>query len=252
MYYHESCSVSLNSDTPKGACKPYCSERSLPFSYSSSFRDFYEADSVVPGNDLDSITDANNIGCITESRYLSIEQFNDFSSNGFNIFHLNSRSLIRNFDNIQDYLLLLNHNFIALGFTETWLKENTSPLIHLEGYCFVENHRQVKRGGGVCLFIRNDFVLEVRHDLSFLNNDVESIFIEISVPNVTKRVVIGVIYRPPTGSLANFYNHLCNILSDISSHSKYGFVMGDFNVDLCKHLSRVFKQYCVLRFQSMC
>ena len=70
--------------------------------------------------------------------------------------------------------------------------------------------------------------------MSFLKNDIESIFIEMSIPNVTRRLVIGVIYRPPTGNLVNFNNYLYNILSDISSNVKHGFVMGDFNVDLCK------------------
>lgn len=93
------------------------------------------------------MADVNTIACITESRYLSIEQFNDFSSNGLNVFHLNSRSIVRNFDDIHDFLLLLNHIFVALDFTETWFQENTSPLIHLEGYCLVENPHQVKKGG---------------------------------------------------------------------------------------------------------
>lgn len=93
-----------------------------------------------------------------ETYYFNIDEFNKLPKGFFNIFHLNSRSLSKNIESINDYLSTLNHNFAILGFTETWLKDDFSSLIHIDEYTLLEKHRQNKRGGGICLFIKNDFI----------------------------------------------------------------------------------------------
>ena len=102
----------------------------------------------------------------------------------------------------------LDHNFTAMGFTETWLRDNFSPLIHLNDYSLVENHRKAKKGGGVCLFIKNDVVYSCRNDISPFNDDIESIFVEINVPTLKQKVKVGVVYRPPSGDITSFNDQL--------------------------------------------
>ena len=38
----------------------------------------------------------------------------------FSLFHHNTRSISKKASNIVDYISILNHNFDAIGFTETW------------------------------------------------------------------------------------------------------------------------------------
>ena len=52
-------------------------------------------------------------------------------------------------NDIMDYISLLNCEFDAIGFTETWFSDNISSLIKIDGYNVVESHRQNKKGGGV-------------------------------------------------------------------------------------------------------
>ena len=54
---------------------------------------------------------------------------------------------------------VFKHTFAALRFTETWFQDNVPSLIHFEGDQFFENNRTVQKGGGVCLFLRNDLVV---------------------------------------------------------------------------------------------
>ena len=72
------------------------------------------------------------------------------------------------------------------------------------------------------------------NDISYLNGDIESIFVKINLPYTSKSVVVGIIYRPPKGNVTNFNDLIYNILSNESSMGKPCFVMGDFNLDISK------------------
>ena len=48
------------------------------------------------------------------------------------LIHFNSRSLIKNLDNITDYLETLDHKFPIIAFSESWLNDsNPSPLLSI-------------------------------------------------------------------------------------------------------------------------
>lgn len=64
--------------------------------------------------------------------YYNEEEFNTFSGNLFNegykntfsTFHLNIRSLPKNYDLLVQYLSILNHAFSVLALSETWLNDD--------------------------------------------------------------------------------------------------------------------------------
>ena len=227
-------------------CFP-CTQEALPF---VSFGD--EGDSDYPN--IAPLTDTNksllgNTQSISDHflsipnvcKYYSLEEFNsDPIDSNFDLFHLNCRSLNRNFDKIVDYLSVLKNNFSVLGFTETWLTNNISPLVHLDNYTIVESHRSSRRGGGVCLFVRQDYTYVERPDLSNFDDSIESLFIEISIPVVCKSVVVGVVYRPPNGNTGVFNDCIHDSLCKISNEKNYCFILGDYNIDLLSNRSTDF------------
>ena len=73
-----------------------------------------------------------------------------------------------------------------------------------------------------------------RDDISCFNEDVESIFTEIRNPNKCHNIILCVVYHPPNGSPLLFNDYLYRALNKVPSEVKYRFLMGDFNVDLCK------------------
>ena len=73
--------------------------------------------------------------------------------------------------------------FTAIGVSETWLNETNQNLYGIKGYSQVNNYRPEKRGGCVSLFFNESIEYCRRNDLSFMNNSIESIFVDLSSIN---------------------------------------------------------------------
>jgi exonuclease III len=120
------------------------------------------------------------------------------------------------------------HSFSAIGISETWLTDTMQDLVHISGYKFLSNHRTKKVGDGVGLYVQSD----CEHRRIFSDpNLIESLFVEITVPN-GKNVIIGTVYRPPNHNLVLFLEKFNQILFNISKSNKECYIMGDYNIDM--------------------
>ena len=125
-------------------------------------------------------------GVIGGNKYISIS-----------LFHLNARSLVKNQGALAHLLANINHKFSVLAITEIWVKESNVNDLSFEDYNFVSNHRANKIGGGVGLFIDQNFSYKILPEFNVSDaNIIESLFVEICTPR-HKNIIIGVIYRPP-------------------------------------------------------
>ena len=158
----------------------------------------------------------------------------NINSDVFSLFHLNIRSAPKNLDKLEQYLKNLDHDFSIIGLTETWFKDSNVLTYNLSGYKHEHIFRKVKSGGGVSLFIKENYRYKIRNDLSKLNEYIEVIFVELdrSWVNTAKNVVVGVIYRPPNTDMSLFANSLNELLSQLKSEKKNIYIMGDFNINL--------------------
>jgi len=55
----------------------------------------------------------------------------------FSVIHINARSIFNKLDDLKIILKSFPFSFSAIAITETWLNENTAPLVRLEGYTFL-------------------------------------------------------------------------------------------------------------------
>ena len=96
--------------------------------------------------------------------------------------------------------------------------------------------RQNNKGGGICIFSRNDLKFKLRNDFVFEDDtdDTENPFIEI-INGKFKNIIIGTIYRPPKNRFNKFENDLKTILTKLDKCNKPCYIMGDFNIDLLKY-----------------
>ena len=70
------------------------------------------------------------------------------------MFHLNARSLVKNFDEFQVLLSSINYDFSFIAISETWFKPSTPfDLFNIDGYYLVQVCRQAQTGGGVELYV---------------------------------------------------------------------------------------------------
>ena len=165
----------------------------------------------------------------TESNIISDSKLD--TSNNIFFSHLNIRSLSKNFDQLHNLVNELRFNSAVIAISETWLKDVPSSLFSIERFTLLTNNRTKKRGGGVGLYVTDNLESSMIDELSVMSDELESIFIEITVPG-TQNIVVGEIYRPPNSNPTNFIVTLQNLLSAPSLINKRTFIMGDFNLNL--------------------
>ena len=203
--------------------------------------DPFELNNKEQNDFLDILSDDNvqYTSCGT-SNYIFPEDFHEkFKSHQdyFSVMHLNSRSLCKNFDNLQILLSSLKYNFDILGVSETWFNCNTHlEMYNIENYSLVQICRPDKTGGGVAIYVKNGINYAIRNDLSFCSPELEVIFIEVKGLK-NKSNVFGCVYRPPNTNVSSFNDKLNTCLCVLEKEKKDIYLMGDYNIDLLHHQS---------------
>lgn len=174
----------------------------------------------------------------SNSRYIEVCELSDFfkfqGTSAINIMHLNCRSLRKNYCNVVNLLTSISKPITAIALSETWLTSLNEDTYSLPGYQFVSQTRDDKPGGGVGIFISNDFSFKLRTDLCRNLSCIECLFIE--VPQKGKRnILFGCFYRPPNTDTVLFNTEIVEILKVIENRkNSIVFLAGDFNLDLLK------------------
>ena len=170
-----------------------------------------------------------------QSLYYTLSEFIDRyrdDTSDLKLLHLNVRSLYPKLDEINVILDLMHVNFDFLCFSETWLNLSTVNMIKFESYRHFHVTREYdRRGGGISMFVRNLYSCNQINDLDMCTADIECLFVESS--RLGRKIVVGVIYRPPAGDSAQFLLYLENILHRLSHFScDIIYICGDFNYNL--------------------
>ena len=168
----------------------------------------------------------------TQCRYYDPNSFteqNNTDSGNFFIYHQNIRSFNKNSDEV--FLYIDKKLQIApdvLVFSETWF--NLYDITLIEGYSDFHTVRENRRGGGVSIYVKNNYPSKQLKNLSFINEFIEICGVEINLSPQTKVVILG-LYRPPNASILEF-NIKVNECMNIFSQSTHVYFVGDFNIDL--------------------
>ena len=178
-------------------------------------------------------------------KYYDENTFNDMidgmvkDQTKLSLLHLNVRSLPKNFDAFNEYLQCIKHQFSVIGLSETWHTDASCDLYSLLGYECISRNRINRRGGGVALYINNAIQCKERPDLCIFNDYVECVFVEISFhcSGKSQNAVVGILYRPPNTSMAEFNDNCMNIFDVLKTERKPCYIMGDFNINLFNYES---------------
>ena len=85
------------------------------------------------------------------------------------------------------------------------------------------------------IYLQNDLQYKLPNECKLSDREtVESLFVEITVPN-GKNIIFGSVNGPPNQNTALFLDKFNDILSRISKDNKQCYVMGDFNLDLLQY-----------------
>ena len=79
---------------------------------------------------------------------------------------MNIRSIPKNLDTFSATLSSANMNIDILGFTETWLSPATADCYKISGYTHEYITRPEQKGGGVSMFVNENWRYKIRHDIN--------------------------------------------------------------------------------------
>lgn len=136
--------------------------------------------------------------------------------------HLNKPAVLHDF--------LLDQSVEILSLTETWLSPDTPShvlnSITPSNFSILHKPRLSGRGGGLAFVYRS--YLKVTEIDTPSHSSFESLCINLTL--AAKNVTILAVYRPPSGSMSNFFTEFANLLSDLCSRPSDLLVTGDFNI----------------------
>ena len=105
--------------------------------------------------------------------------------------------------------------------------------IQMDGYSMYSQPSKSSCGG--CVFYVNSRLdHHVRDDLSVIEDNYETIWIEIINHN-SKSLLCCCLHRHPSGDITNFNNHISSTLRKVQKENKSLIIMGDFNINLVNY-----------------
>lgn len=150
-----------------------------------------------------------------------------------NIAHLN----IRCSTNREHYILakeaVIGNKLDVFTVSETWLDSTILDVeVEFPGFYIYRLDRDTRTGGGVRVFVKQDFKVERLHDLSFISeSDLHMLWVKIQVRNF-ESFLICMVYRPPTTFVSCFDVDSSNNLVAALSFNKPIYILGDLNCNV--------------------
>ena len=120
-----------------------------------------------------------------------------------------------------------------LFLSETWLDDTVSDLeVEFAGFNIYRLDRETKVGGGVCVFVKQDFKVDRLYDLSAIaESGLHILWLKIQIRNL-KSFLICTVYRPPNTSINCLDNELSIRLVEALYLNKPIFILGDLNCNM--------------------
>ena len=135
------------------------------------------------------------------------------------ILHLNIRGMYSKLGNLT-YLIdhtLLNRVPDVITLCETWLSRHT-PAFTVPGYKIYRSDRVTRKGGGVCVLIKQGLISREITEVPKELNGVETCCVEVK----TSKGQIGIlsVYRPPNTNPTSFSKTLETLVKKAKRHCK--------------------------------
>ena len=147
----------------------------------------------------------------------------------------NCRSLLPKIEEIVRMVKTASPEFIFL--TETWLDENIDNTeIAIDSYNLCRFDRTLnsgkRSGGGLAIYYKDKLKCVPLPEFDTCNPHIEITWLKLKLVN-TRSIYYGVVYRPPTGNIQNFFE--C-IDAQLNVFNNFGLcevnISGDMNLNL--------------------
>ena len=187
-------------------------------------------------SDSENLAEISEIDQILENckkySYTQIDGMSYDSESSPSIFFNNIDGVASNFDMLHSDLSTIGKQFSVIALAETNIDSSNKDLYCLNGYQSIYQSKLASKRKGSCLamYIKDDYIFTENEEFSQCTKNLECLFITLS--NTSKPMTIGVVYRPPSGSMNEFINELNAIFQKVPTSNV--FITGDYNIDLHK------------------
>lgn len=136
-------------------------------------------------------------------------------------------------EDIENFLSAMNSSIDVLGICETFLSMDSCLSSYIfPGYQMISKVRNRMRQGGLSFLLKNGIKFEERDDLClWIEGKVEIFSVEIVFVE-NKKIVICLVYKPPSTPSVEFLDLFDDYLCKLLSVKNECIIMGDFNFDL--------------------
>ena len=200
-------------------------------------------------NNLDEIEDIKLISDILDScKSYSKQRFNTLTKELLSFKGKYPMSMVfnnidgnsSNFDSFVADVNQYRNKFSIITIAETNIDENHKNLYQICNYNAAYNSKfpGKRKGSGLGIYIHENFQFNKTEKFCQCSENLESLFVQIT--NTENPITVGVIYRPPSGKLTQFYVELEALMRMLPD--KNVMISGDFNVDLLQSSSSPFEQ----------
>lgn len=152
------------------------------------------------------------------------------------ILEINAQSCanFKTFDEIKDFIDKHANEIDIVIICETWFKTNENLIFEIEGYLSIHSCRLIKKGGGLSMYINNQYKIV---NTQVYQGEINMVYAEIlNIKNIRKLSVCG-IYRPPVyANIKTFMEQTEKMLTKMSTNDAV--YAGDINLDVdgnCMH-----------------
>ena len=139
------------------------------------------------------------------------------------------RFLSKNKTIIEELLCELDNFPDILAISETKLIDEKVSCAKIPNYNFVCSNSSTN-AGGVAFHMLNTLQFTRRHDLEFITDDTENVFVEVKL-TTRKKIVMELVYRHSTSNFTEFQDKFTSILYQLNQTKQEYVICGDFNID---------------------
>ena len=198
-----------------------------------------------PPESIEILEEYSNI--LENCENLTISQYNKAVSeknlnngNPLTLQFLNIDGNASNFDSLATTIAKFKNKVSIIGLAETNTLASNDKLYKLDGYnsLYMDKLCDKKKGSGVAIHFQENITTERIDELSFINKDIEILFVKLSLNE--NNIFVGIIYRPPNGDVQIFHDHFSETMSKFNK-SDIICIMGDFNINLFENSSNTRK-----------
>ena len=160
-----------------------------------------------------------------------------------NLLSINARSLAKNYENLIEIINKLHEPpIITIG--EIW--QPTDSLLNINNYQDpILKIRDKKKGGGIGIWVKNNFNISKINDLSNLNLKlIEAVSVDIKAYHRTTTIIA--IYKPPNKNSKQYLSEFNKLFNHFSNYKNTVIFTGDTNIDTLRTDNLITKEYLEL------